>query len=281
MAIVCKNATKGRPSSRIKEMAIGEIDVNGHPFEIVKLRWNATRKNAEHSNTKGFEDTIIDLNVSTGTLRISYRRPGSVSWMRPEGFGAFIGELGKTQYNMEKLASMYGDGLWKIMDGTTDAQAKAMYEKRLEDMTDKDREYNKKRIEMMYTTAHGGELLPPAAIAKSRDEQEVNEKMKDIHKKEKELSARAEEIAKKEREILASDVQRIREGVPAVQFEMEAMKQMKMHEIRQAYRTVCKVTCDLSATRDELINDIDLVQRGKKTIGDNKELAPIKESLVD
>lgn len=200
MVIVKLKVNTKLPASYWKKQAIGTIDQYGNPFRIITLKWNSNvlHKNTEYTKTRGFEDAVIDKNQSTGDFKITYRRNGSVMWQKPDGgVGAYVGEMPLTQYNIQKLASHYGDKLWFIVDPDIEAQVKIMYEKRINEMSKEAKKFNDTRVRMMHTSD-----VDPSVNSRFEipvDENITTEKHRTLSVKEIELAKKEAILAEKEK----------------------------------------------------------------------------------
>jgi len=257
MAIIAMNATKARPAERIKQLALGMEDQYGNPFEIIHLKWIQKRRNTEYSKTRGFEDTIIAMNP-TGDLEISYRRPGSIQWVRPDGIGPYTAEVAKTPYNMRKLATMYGDQIWTINEKNVNAEVKAIYEKIVENMPMAEKQFNEHRIKSMNSTAYGN----PLAMPKRKDNDELLEQKREVAIKEMELKEREAIIKEREEKIILDSVVKIRKGEAAIKYEEASLVDMEPEQLMQIAKDIGAFTGG-SKKKEVLINSIRRKQAGE------------------
>lgn len=234
--IIVKGANRAHPSEEWIELALGEEDQYGQPFELITLRWNNSRhhKMTDYVKTRGFEDTIISSN-RRGEISIRYRPNGSIMWYRPNNKVArWIGKLAKTAKNMRLLAKMYRDKLWRIQDPYVDAQVRAMSEKLWESMPKDQKNYNEQRIEMMHTNHLEKELKAPGSIVSPEIEKEdLREEKREQFKARKELERREKEIARKEQRLTSLEAEEIRKGKEPVQFHEGYLSGMKIYELRK------------------------------------------------
>ncbi len=260
-----------------KQQALGTPDEYGNPFRIIKLRWNTSRlhKNTDYTKTKGFEDAIIKRDTRTGEFKIVYRY-GSIQWMQLGGEGPYYGELAQTPKNMEKLASMYGDRLWTIVDPDVEQIVKKMYEKRRESMTPEVQTINDKRIRYMHVAEsekgqemQGAVQLPPEVEKASLSEER---RLNAVEKQQ--LEAKKAALEQKEAEINKKAVDLVGEGQAPVQYTREYLTGLKgLQQLRKICREQ-KITTELTDKKDDLIEKI--IQ---KQIGDFQQVKEKMDSL--
>jgi hypothetical protein len=243
MVIVKMKVNKDLTEQHWKELARGVEDPNGNPFRLIKLRWNRNRYHimAEYTKTRGFEDAVIGRSARTGDIDISYRRSGSIMWQRPVGgIGPFTGELPATPYNIQKLASMYGDKLWTIMDTDIDQQVKKMYELMLEKMTPEWRAQNEKRIKALHSMSFDSDVTnaAPAAPEIEADRLSVVEQKRLAQIERENLAKREQALDVREQEINDRMGDMIEAGAAPVVYSAESLSNDKTKLID--LRRICK-----------------------------------------
>jgi hypothetical protein len=104
----------------------GLTDDEGNLFEIITLV--SLRPVAHGSSTLNFTDTVINAkDQGRITIRNGQKGCGRIAWQRK--FGKMIGQLAKTQSNIETLAKSYFWKNWKIQEPHIEAEVKALAEK--------------------------------------------------------------------------------------------------------------------------------------------------------
>jgi hypothetical protein len=279
--IIVKNATRAYNSDYWKKNATGELDVYGNPFQLIELRWNSNplHQNSDYGKTRGFEDTIITVNPRTRNLAISYRKPGSVMWMRPGGAGAFVGEVAKTPYNMKKLASMYADKLWTIRDPVIDQEVRIMYEAMEKAWDEKTREFNIARIKSMHT--HHLEALPsfgsdPKATAK----EDLSEEKKILFKQRQEMEKMILELKEKEKQIAEKEKKLMVSGVSSTVYGREYLEKLSLADLRKTAKVTGAKFKPIN-TREELVSIIMNKQDGIKEEALDMPIEEMEKALND
>ena len=267
MIIIKLKVSRNLTTDHWKQMAIGTIDEYGNPFRLIKLRWNKNplHKNTEYAKTRGFEDTELSKDPRTGDIAVTYRNPGSVMWQRPAGgVGPFIGELAQTPKNLQRLAAMYGDRLWTIMDADVDKIVAKMYQERQTRMDDATKVADSKRIADMHTNelersdkAGKGVIQIPEAIDKLSVTEQNRINM--IQAQDNEKRAAALEI--KESQLNERVVDMVGSGAAAVMYQKEALEKEKIHKVRGICREI-GIKWENTETKDVLVGKILLKQAG-------------------
>ena len=268
MIIIKLKVNKQITADHWKQMAIGTPDEYGNPFRIAKLRWtkNPMHKMAEYTKTRGFEDAIISQDRRTGDISVSYRRSGSIMWTRPiGGVGPFMGEVPVTPKNLQRLAAMYGDKLWTIMDADIDKQVRAMYEKMRSEMTPEQIAFDDRRIRGMHRSslekedkeAKGPEIPLAAEKLSIAEQNRLNQlKAMDLAKREEALNMKEAALNSKVEEV-------IERGGSPVTYGREYLAARKIHEIRKIAKEV-GTTFEPNETKEAIITKIIQRQEGKK-----------------
>jgi hypothetical protein len=118
------------PEERVIELARGERDEHGKPFTIISLMASAIdhRGSGARFHTCGYQDTFI--HVLDSGIEINYGQPGKGDiFFEKNDLGKLIGVVARTPWNMQTLASEYGDKKWRIMDPEVEKEVKAMADK--------------------------------------------------------------------------------------------------------------------------------------------------------
>jgi hypothetical protein len=242
-----KNKDGMRKEDFIKD-ALGTIDSDGNPFEIIELVWTGypNQRVAEYTKTRGFENTQIYVSNNPNkpgmVVKHVNRGTGCIMWTRSlNGRGPFAGRLAKTAYNMAKLAKHYEDGLWRIKDRVLDAEVKAMSKKLWESMTDKQRKYNQARIKAANTLKSEQGLNLNQAPKPKVDQAEVDEKLKSIFEREQALKAKEESLAVREQSLKEKVTQKIESGEVPLNFKtdytVEDLLNMNFQELKKLAKT--------------------------------------------
>jgi len=268
LIIVKLKVSKALTTEHWKQMAIGTEDQYGNPFRIIKLRWNKNpmHKMAEYTKTRGFEDAMISKDSRTSDIAISYRRNGSVMWQQPPGgVGPFTGELANTPRNLRRLAAMYGDRLFTIMDADIDKIVRSMYEEVLKDIPKNKKEFHDRRIRNLHRMAMDdedkkseGKVEIPLDIERIS----LSEKTRLAQIKQMELDKREEALNMRESALGERAVDDAREGVLPVAYSREFLGDQKMFELRRICTEVGAVW-DNSTRKDALIEKVISRQEGK------------------
>jgi len=249
-----------------KRDSLGVEDEYGNPFRIIRLRWNNTpmHRMAEYVKMRGFEDAVIGKNPRTGDISITYRKNGSITWMRNNGIGSFFGEVAQTPKNMNMLASHYGDRLFTIVDADIEAIVKKMHEERRKSASKEVNDFNDKRARMLHTNSHeydpnekGAPELPLDVEKMSIAEQN---RINAITKQE--LDQREAKLNKKEQAITEQSLSLIGEGVSPTAYSREYLEGLKFYEIRKLCKEV-GTSWGAEDKKPELIEKILNKQSGK------------------
>lgn len=221
-----------------KQLAIGTNDDYGNPFRIIKLRWNNNKlhKNTDYAKTRGFEDTILSKDTRTGDIKVSYRRNGSIVWQRPAGgVGPYIGEVAVTPYNLEKLASMYGDKLFSIIDQDIDAIVRAKYEQKVKGMSEQTLLFNKNRVRGMHTMAveKDSNIQNLGEVPLEVEKVNIQEQNRVLMQKKQEQDLREAALNDKEQRLNTKVADLVGEGIDPVTYSEEYLKGLKFLELRK------------------------------------------------
>lgn len=248
-----------------KKKAQGTKDQYGNPFRIITLHWLFTRMrpNTEYSKTRGFEDAVISKNESTGGFKITYRANGSVMWLRaPGGVGPFYGELAVTPRNLKRLASMYGDKLWTIVDADIDQVVKALYQKRFAKMSDEEKEFNKKRIAAMNTHRTSTDIKLGDAPVSQTERELFDEEQRKLEVEKQELAKKKAEVKNQEKAIVENVVKDIEKGVSPVAYTEEYLSKVSFNDRKKILKEL-GVKVPPSARSADLLTMILAAQEGK------------------
>ena len=115
------------PEDRVIELAKNEIDEFKKPFTVIGLMASNIDKRGAGSRFHicGYQDAFIYV-LDSG-LEISYGAPGKGDiFFEKNDLGKLVGFVAKTPWNMEMLASEFGDNKWRIMDREVENEVKAM-----------------------------------------------------------------------------------------------------------------------------------------------------------
>lgn len=248
-----------------KKKAQGTKDQYGNPFRIITLHWLFTRMrpNTEYSKTRGFEDAVISKNESTGGFKITYRANGSVMWLRaPGGVGPFYGELAVTPRNLKRLASMYGDRLWTIVDADIDQIVKAMYKKRFEKMPEEIKEFNKSRIAAMNTHRTSTDIKLGDAPVSQTERELFDEEQRKFEVEKQDLAKKTAEVEKKEEKILGDVIKDIEKGAAPIAYTEEYLSKVNFNDRKKILKEL-GVKVPPSARSADLLTMILAAQAGK------------------
>lgn len=260
-----------------KKKAFGTKDQYGNPFRIITLHWLFTkmRPNAEYVKTRGFEDAVISKNDATGGFKITYRRNGSVMWLRaPGGVGPFYGELAVTPYNLKKLASMYGDRLWTITDADIDQVVKALYQKRFAKMSDDVKKFNADRIAAMNSHRTATDVKLKDAPVSQTERELFDEEQRKLEVQKQELAKKTAEVTNQEKTILDNTIKGIESGVSPIAYTEEYVSKLGFNDRKKVLKEL-GVKVPPSARSGDLLVMILAAQSGNKVPEVPKE--PAKE----
>ena len=268
-----------------KQLAIGTEDDYGNPFRIIKLRWNNNKlhKNTDYAKTRGFEDAILSKDQRTGDIKVSYRRNGSITWQRPAGgVGPYIGEVAVTPYNLEKLASMYGDKLFSIIDQDIDAIVRAKYEQKVKGMSEHTLQFNKNRVRGMHTMAveKDSNIQNLGEIPLEVEKVNIQEQNRALMQKKQEQDLREAALKDKEQQLNERVADLVGEGIDPVTYSEEYLKGLKYLELLKVAKEqgIKKEPTDKAT---DLITKILAKQTGSMKEAKEKADSLITESLED
>lgn len=259
-------------------------DEYGNIFRVITLYWkgDANHRMTPYAKTKGFEDA--EINQDGQQFTVTYRHNGSLWWEQPvTGIGNFFAKCPLTTYNLKKLASCYGDGLWTFSKEDKDVEqiVKDMYEKKIVNLPEDMRKFNEARIKGMHTHISDVNVQSVQIVAP-----DIDVKKKELDQQQEEIILEKERLRKKEAEIeqreanadalitgLAGD------GVSLTPYSKEYLQGKKFHELKALAKTI-GVVIPVTAKKDEIITMITDFQAGKD-IGPTPESQPLQESLED
>lgn len=262
-----------------KQLAIGTKDDYGNPFRIIKLRWNNNKlhKNTDYAKTRGFEDAILSKDTRTGDIKVSYRRNGSIVWQRPAGgVGPYIGEVAVTPYNLEKLASMYGDKLFSIIDQDIDAIVRAKYEQKVKGMSEQTLLFNKNRVRGMHTMAveKDSNIQNLGEVPLEVEKVNIQEQNRVLMQKKQEQDLREAALNDKEQRLNTKVADLVGEGIDPVTYSEEYLKGLKFLELRKVAKEQ-----GIKYENTDKIPDI-IVKIVEKQAGSMKEAKEKADSLI-
>lgn len=264
MIIVKLRVTRQLPASYWKEKALGTLDPYGNPFRIITLKWNRNRlhKNSEYTKTRGFEDAVISQSKEDGDFDIKYRRNGSVMWQKPEGgVGPFFGELPYTPYNISKLVTHYGDGLWTIADADIDRMVRIKYEEMMSKMPDNLKKFNEDRVHAMHVSdIEVGKVVKHEVVT---DPLTIKEKERTIAVKQTDIEKKAAELERRERALAEREAMLVKAGVEINQYSEQYLNTRSIQALRKTSKEL-KLAWTQDMTRADLIKIIVDAQNGKK-----------------
>ncbi len=249
-----------------KSKAKGTKDQYGNPFRIITLHWLFTRMRpmADYVKTRGFEDAVISKNEATGGFKITYRRNGSVMWQRaPGGVGPFFGEVAVTPYNLKKLASMYNDKLWTIVDADIDQVVKALYLKRFAKMPDEVKKFNEDRIAAMNSHRTSIDIKLGDAPVSQTEREAFEEEQRKLEVGKQELAKKQAEVKTQEKTIIDNVVKDIENGVSPVEYSEEYLSKVGFNDRKKILKEM-GVKVPPSANSAALLTMILAAQAGKK-----------------
>jgi len=211
-------------------------DQYGNPFQIIELTWNTTplRRCATNSKTKGFEDTHIRKDIR-GMPEISYRRPGTVVWLRTV-LGLFVGKCAKTPHNMTILAANFDDNLWAIKDSVIRAEVEAMAKKLKTSLSSDMRKFHDKRIKESNLSPFDKKDDTPYKPDVSMEEKQVVEDRFALSKQEKAISEKKAALDKREADLKQRELSLIDQGVPSIAYSKDALMKMQIARVKQLLR---------------------------------------------
>lgn len=272
MIIVKLSVNKQLTEDYWKNIAQGTTDSYGNPFRIIRLRWMNSKlhKNAEYAKTRGFEDAVLSKNAVTGDIKITYRRNGSIVWLRPPGgVGPYIGEVAETPRNLRLLASHYGDKLWTIVDRDVDAIVHKMYETMRADMSQKQRDFNDKRIAKMHTMSVEESDSGSVNIPVDAERMSLQEDRRLLMQEKTAQDQRKAALDEKEKLLNKKAVSLVGEGVMPVFYSEEHLKSLKIFDLRKVAKEI-GVDYSSGDKSEGLIKKILDRQAGKKAEAQEK-----------
>jgi hypothetical protein len=259
-----KNRDGQRSADWIKA-AIGTVDSYGNPFEIVEMAWRMTNlnRNSDYVKTRGFEDTEIAIDRNKGiTVRHIRQGNGCIMWERSlNGIGPFVGRLGKTPYNMLKLAKHYKDGLWTIKDRIIDAELKALSDKMWSEMTPEQQRFNEARIKSMHSlkSEEGMNSFVPTKVSKE-DVAAIEIEKKELFRMRKELEEKEQRLKGLEGRYGSVIQEKVAAGALPTKFNSKYSKQqlldMRPSELRQVARREFELRIMPFDNREEVMRKI-------------------------
>ncbi len=162
--------------TRVKELAKGELDELGKPFELIYLMaiGQEGKGVGARFHTCGYQDTFITIPEGGAALKIQYGAPGQGTiQFEKNDLGRLIGEVSRTPWNMETLAAEYGDKHWKIMDADIEKEVRELSKKiRYTEETLKERELKNTKIQTVPTVDAEKELQRQIDLTKKNDKLE-------------------------------------------------------------------------------------------------------------
>ena len=228
-------ASRAHPAEEWIAMAVGVTDPYGNPFQLIELLWNKgnkLRRATEYMKTRGdIDDTIITADEVDGGVKISYRKNGSVMWIRKNGIGPYVGELARTPKNIQFLVTNYRDGDWTIKAPlSVENEVRALYEKWYEGLTDAQKDAEEKRIRLKNThyQARRDEPIQPVVADKAIEA----ERAKSLAIREAQLNDRELELEAREKALLDADAGLIKEGGKVTTYSKRYLSGLRHTEIK-------------------------------------------------
>lgn len=211
MAIHVIGATVKRPAEMYVKAALemGLRDSNGITFEIIRLM--PTTAVAEGGTIHGYQDTEIDA-TDPGHLTIEHRTDrngdpiGRIKWQQHPVTRMYGAEIAKTPHNIKALATQYYDKSWRILDPVVEAEVKAVADKMLAEMSQKERDTFRKRSAQHSQHQYGGQVVNRAGetidevfdkqgdIALNTRISEIKEREQGLEKREKALEQKVSSV---------------------------------------------------------------------------------------
>jgi hypothetical protein len=281
MVIVKLKVSKQLTTEHWINQALGTRDPHGNPFRLIKLIWNENilHRNTEYAKTRGFEDVVIDKNMSSGGFKILYRRNGSVSWQKPiGGVGSYFGLIPDTPYNRKKLVSHYGDKLWTIHDIDIDNITKANYEKMVKAMSKEAKAFNSQRISSMHVSDFNAKDVKEGIRYEAPvDNTILDEKIRTTAVKETDLSKKELELAEREKKIAEKEALLAKSGVTLNGYGKTYLDKLTLIQLRQKCKEF-NIVWEMGHQKKELINMILKSQDGISG-EDDSEIQPEIENV--
>jgi hypothetical protein len=248
-------------------IAAGTKDEYGNVFRALKLFWkgDANHRMTPYVKTKGFQDAEISQDGQQ--FIVTYRHNGSLWWQQPvTGIGAFYAECPMTTYNIKKLASCYGDGLWTFSREDKDVEqvVKDMYEKRIVNLPEEMKKFNEARIKGMHTHVSDVNVQAASIIAPDIEDQKkaLDDQQTEILLEKERLRKKEVELAQREENADALIAGMADSGVSLTPYSEEFLKTQKFHELKKLAKTI-GVVIPVTAKKDEIIVKIRDFQAGK------------------
>jgi hypothetical protein len=284
MMIFARSATRNFKTEDWIAQAIGEPDDEyGIPFEAIQLRFRPDGKRrahgmAEYAKIRGFEDTEI-YSRSDGMPAVRHLNRGNGSAMFIQsgpGVGPFIAILAKTPYNMNKLASMYGDKRYAIVDPMVDAEVRGMYERRIAGMSEEEKDFHEQRVKALHTR-HTEQALPtPEPKEDVIDQNDLREERRKIMEERVALAKLKAELEKQKKQVAEKTFEAAKEGdltVPTV--DVESLPGMTRFQLMKLARSLGAPQTP-TAKKDEVIAAI----KAKMGVGAEQPVVEIEEESV-
>lgn len=260
------------------------IDEYGNVFRVLTLYWKGDENHrmTPYAKTKGFEDA--EINQDGQKFIVTYRHNGSLWWEQPvTGIGNFFAKCPMTTYNLKKLASCYGDGLWTFAREDKDIEqvVKDMYEKKVVNLPEKMKEFNKVRIKGMHTHVSDVDIQAASIVAPDIEDQKkkLEEQQNDLLLEVERLRKKEVEIKQREENVDALISGLAGDGVSLAPYSEEFLKAQKFHELKRIAKTI-GVVVPVTAKKDQIIEMIKEFQAGKSTTP-TPVSQPTEESLED
>lgn len=248
MAIYALGARPNKPQSQILQAALGELDENGVPFEVIEV--TTARREADSTSMHGCQDTFVS--IEGGRVEITHREQGRVKWIKGKMGTRSVAYFANTEENLNFLASHFNDGSFIIKDSIVKAEVKSRYDKMVEKMTQEQKEKMAKQIEDSKKNPHGGTVVLPGR--KTLKEVELEEERKILDQKRRELDKKENELKQKEEFIAqrASGDQ----GEVTVVHAREELQALDMPQIRKLARGYYKLKIENTDKKADIINMI-------------------------
>lgn len=245
-------ATPRRTQKEIMQAALGELDENGVPFEVIEI--TSLRNEAGSTTVHGAQDTTIEIadDNPSKSFYITHS-DGRIKWEPSKFGGKPVAFLAKTEKNLNFLAHHYYDKTFIIKDSIVRSEVESRAKKIIDSMDEKQKEQNQKRIQGMVTHKDGG-------IITTNDGNTLDdEKYKSLEKalKEKEMA-----LKKKEQELnekaafIESRIAETTSGPVKVVHTKEELEAMHISQIRSLASGYYKFSVDSTDKKAELIEMI-------------------------
>lgn len=162
-----------RPMDFYVNAALGSTDEYGNPFEVITLIWNNTPLHhaTGYHKVHGFQDAEIYRVRRTGELAVRYRKTGHARFLQEYGdSGPYIAKVPRTPQNLKRLASMYGNKLFRIRERHFDEEVKTLYEKKVANMDEDVKKFNEEHDRGLQTRYVGVSAAPTPQVLPDRPE---------------------------------------------------------------------------------------------------------------